>query len=614
MLIQLVWKEYSETCLRELRESRICIQMLLERSFGEHSVYKYEKYNKFQDYFKTLYGVDQLGTIHTESYDFDGSDTDLHKKFYADIKINSEFKKLYCDLIQDIHSCFFPDETCLIYQSFPSIRFQFKGAIAVPPHKDSDSIGNHPLGERNFVLPITRMYGTNRIFVESYPDSKEFTGIDLEPGELLYFNGNTCTHYNERNMEETVRISLDFRVITRDDYMTYLSTTPQTTRPTGRRPTKLIVGAYYQVYFPNNRNYDMLRWYRLSTPIPQMKPCIGEDEAKACYDYIKSGGYLTEYKVTRDLEQVLANYIGVKHCLMTTSGTMSIIIALKCIGIGVNDKVVVPSYTMRATINAILHIGAVPVIVDVGPDTYTLTPEIVKPFISTCNAVIHVSLNNRAYEMEKIVTLCDEYKVPLIEDSAQSLGCRYKGQHLGTFGKIGCFSLSSPKIITTGQGGFVVTDDDELALSIQRYRNFGRVKDGIDEFQGCGINTKFTDLQATVGLVQMKSLPDRVVKIRQIYEWYNKYLTSDLLVRPSHSEWIPWFVDIMLPPEVNRDEFIGFLRRHDVTVRKTYPVTDDSKVSRDISLRGIYLPSFTELREDDVCFISSLIDIYIGYQ
>ena len=584
-------------------------------SFGDHHIYKYDLYPKFQDYFKTLFKLNDLRKLHTSKYDFDGKDTELHKIFYQDIKNNNKFKTIYCNLIKIIHRTLFNTEDALIYQSFPSLRLQFKNCIVVPPHKDSDHIGNHPIGEKNFIVPITKMFGTNTIFIESLEDKGDFRGIDLEIDELFYFNGNKCTHYNQRNHEEYIRISLDFRVITLDSYMKYITSTGiNLTKPTGRLPTNMTIGAYYQVYFPYNNHFDIMDWYKTIAPIPQMKPKIGVQEAQACYDYIMSGGYLTEYKRTEELENKLAEYIGCKHCVMTTSGTMAIVLALQALGIGSGDDVVVPNYTMIATVNAIKFVGANPIIVDVNPETFTLDVDSIKEYPG-CKAIVYVSLNNRAKDLNSIAKFCKNNNIILVEDSAQSLGCRIGEKHIGTFGIIGCFSLSSPKIITTGQGGFVVTNDDKLSIVLRQLKNFGRLTDGVDEYVRPGLNLKFTDLQATIGLCQFQHLSNRVEKIQIIYEWYGMYLEQNtLLISPTHTEWIPWFIDILLPCCVERADFIRYMKNHDITVRSTYPIIsndDDYPNTRIITSRGVFLPSYTELQIEDVRHICSLVNIFL---
>ena len=277
-----------------------------------------EKHN-FKQYFTDLYQEVELDMLHQKSSDYNNlknnltlgvmndRDTDLHKIFYTDIKTKDNFKQLYCKLIRDIHDTFFTQEKLLIYQSFPSIRIQYMESVTIPPHSDSDDIGKHPLGEKNFIIPITDMFGTNTIHIESEPGKQDYKPIHLKSGELFYFNGNTCKHYNEKNIENKLRISLDFRVMVLDDYIKYVSSgNLTTTNPrdiaSKRQPTKMVVGGYYQIYFTGDSLETMLKWYHVKGKIPQHIPNFDEREKNACSDYFDSGGYVTEYKKQQNLK------------------------------------------------------------------------------------------------------------------------------------------------------------------------------------------------------------------------------------------------------------------------------------------------------------------------
>ena len=208
-------------------------------SQGQHTTYTYDtnKYN-FRTYLQEIYNHD-IDSIHNIcedlklkreelGYDYDGPieltdvETDLHKKFYTNIKSNNTFKKMYCELIKDIYSFFYNDDSAIIYQSFPSIRFQFKDSLAVPPHKDSDSLASHPIGEENFLVPITKMENTTALYIETEPDKEDFQEIKLSFGDILKFNGNMCTHMNKKNTEDYIRISFDFRIIRLINYYPYV--------------------------------------------------------------------------------------------------------------------------------------------------------------------------------------------------------------------------------------------------------------------------------------------------------------------------------------------------------------------------------------------------------
>ena len=598
---------------------------------GEHTVLNYNinKY-RFLEQLQTIFQIQDLSQIHTVSKDYaefakgnitnlQDIEADLHKKFYSAIKSDTTFKTLYCDLVKDIFNYLYPNESILIYQSFPSIRFQFIGNKAIPAHCDSDSIGKHPLGEKNFLIPITDMKDTARLFIESLPEKGDFQGIDLKYGNLFYFNGNRCIHYNETNRENYTRISFDFRVILLKDYMKYIlqdtitSTNPRD--PQGeRKPVNMVVGGYYQSMFKNDSTAEMLNWHFQKDKIIQTRPSFNELEAKACYEYMTTGDpFLTEFKKTTELEDSIKKFIGVKHCFMTTSGTSALISAYLAIDIQPGDEIIVPNYTMVATANSVKLLGAVPVLADVDATTFTLTlDEIKRKVTSKTKAIVHVSLNNREKGLREMVDYCKEKSIYLIEDAAQSLGCFNNGKHFGTFGDIGCFSLSTPKIISTGQGGFVVTNNDNFASRLWKIKNFGRKAGGLEEYDIFGLNFKFTDIQAVIGIEQFKKLPERIQRMKEIYSLYSQNIP--MLLPSMGNEWIPWFVDLKIN---NRDKLIHFLNQHNIQTRVTYPALHslpmyngnnlDFTNSLDISTNGVFLPSHILLTNSEINFIGRCV-------
>lgn len=604
--------------------------MNLITTFGQHNIYKIDtSTHKFLEYFKTLYNYENLQQLHLKSFcDLNNDklsdiETDLHKIFYKDIKENNTFKQLYCNLIKDIYNNLFPEESVYIYQSFPSIRIQYFNNVVVPPHYDSDHLGNHPEGEKNFILPITKMYGTNRIFIESEPDKKDFKGIDLECGELLYFNGNKCTHYNEKNVEKDIRISLDFRLILLKDYKNYIQKQNVTfTNPRDDRiPVKMTIGGYYQICFKNDVYNIYKNWFNIKDKILQTRPNFDINEANACYEYMKSGdNFVTEFKQTAKLENMITDFTGAKYCAMTTSGTSALMISLLSLNIGKDDDVIVPNYTMIASINAIKIIGANPIIVDVDANTGTLSLEIIEKNITKkIKAILHVSLNNRTKDLDEIVQYCKINNLFLIEDAAQSLGCFLNKKHIGTYGNIGCFSLSTPKIISTGQGGFLLTDDEETYKKICMIKNFGRKEGGNEEYDIFGLNLKFTDIQAVIGIEQMKKLPYRITRMREIFNLYYEELNTNInckMIAPKNDEWIPWFIDVYVE---DRDKLAEFLNNHNIQTRITYPEinktpmylnTDDLHNSKYISTNGLFLPSHTLLSNSDIKYICEIIKLF----
>jgi len=613
----------------------------LKEVIGDHTIYRYNtSIHKFKEYLENLYNTNDLSRLHEQSHEYslflngqleslENVETDIHKRFYNDIKSNNTFKELYCNFIKDIYSQFFSEEPFLVYQSFPSIRFQFIGNKAIPPHCDSDEIGKHPIGEKNFLVPITDMINTTRLFIETSPSKGDFTGISLQHGDLFYFNGNKCIHYNETNKENYLRISFDFRVLTPTLYLDYIKNySITTTNPRDlykeRKPTKMIIGGYYQVFFKDTNDKQMLQWFHNQSLIMQTRPSFDSTEALACSNYFTNGDpFLTEFKETEKLEKRLAEFIGINHCYMVPSGTSAIITALLACNIKPGDDVIVPNFTMIATANAVKLIGANPILVDVNKDTFTLDLHTVKKNITVnTKAIIHVSLNNRNKDLAALAKYSKENNIYLIEDAAQSLGAYSNNQHYGTFGDIGCFSLSSPKIITTGQGGFLITNNKELASKIYKIKNFGRSSGGVEQYDVFGVNFKFTDIQAVIGLAQVDKLPQRITRMKEIHTLYFNELSSIKgihILDSMDSGWIPWFIDIIVD---DREELIYFLKQHNIQTRVTYPAlhltepyatnvySSDFTNSTYISKNGIFLPTHFLLTDENILYISSIIKTF----
>ena len=345
--------------------------------------------------------------------------------------------------------------------------------------------------------------------------------------------------------------------------------------------------------------------------IEQMVPTYGEEEIEAVVSYLRSGGWLTEFKKTRELESMIAQYVSTKHCIMVPNATLALYAMLKVLRIGVGDRVIVPAFTMVATANAVRMAGAMVTFVDIDSHTLCLDLTELEEVLNTdrFKAVLLVSLNGRSPDMKALGEILSASGTLLLEDAAQALGSCYRGEHLGTFGHAGVFSFSAPKIITMGQGGCIVTDDDELAAGLRSFRDFGRPRGGCDDYQSFGINLKYTDLQAAFGIEQMKKLPARTERKKAIYELYRLRLQDVVEFTPTNlNHTTPWFVDILVD---RRDELQAFLLDKGVKTRAFYPALPTCpawkfhkhiacSVAKDISARGLWLPSSVSLTDADI--------------
>jgi len=344
-----------------------------------------------------------------------------------------------------------------------------------------------------------------------------------------------------------------------------------------------------------------------------MEPWLGEEEAAAVNDYMRSGGWLMEHEKTREFESILAKYTGASHCIATVNGTVSLTLAALACDIRPGDEVIVPNYTMIATANSVFLLGAKPVFVDVEPETLCLDIDRTEAALTAkTRAIMLVTANGRYPKagIEAFVRLADGYGLALIEDAAQSLGSRYPdGRHIGSVGKVGSFSFSVPKIITTGQGGCMITNDGQIAERLRKLKDFGRAAGGTDIHQSIGYNFKFTDLQACVGIEQMKKLDWRVERKRKILARYREALRAVGPVKffeQDLANTTPWFIDILCE---RRADLQAHLKQRGIGTRAMYPPVNkqqayqrvgDYPVSELVGRQGLWLPSSSQLTDQQI--------------
>ena len=315
--------------------------------------------------------------------------------------------------------------------------------------------------------------------------------------------------------------------------------------------------------------------------IMQMRPWFCEEEKKAICDYMDEDGFITEFKRTEQFEEMIAKYTGSKHCVVVNNGTISLTLAALAVGIEAGDEVIVPNYTMIATPNSVKFFGATPIFVDVEEETLCLDLDLVKRAITPkTKAIILVTANGRepSVGIQAFEQLCNDRGIMFIEDSAQSLGSYYKdGRHMGTAGMVGSFSFSAPKIISTGQGGAIITDSDEISSKLRRLKDFGRSGGGNDIHDSIGFNFKFTELQAVIGIEQMKKLSFRTERKKEIYSRYQDGLknTKEVsLFNQNIKQTAPWFIDVMVQ---KRDDLMQYLKINNIGSRVMYPPINKQK-------------------------------------
>ncbi len=253
-------------------------------------------------------------------------------------------------------------------------------------------------------------------------------------------------------------------------------------------------------------------------PLPPGYPgglLIGEEEKAAVMEVLDSQSLFRHYgprplRKVAQFERAFAETMGARHAVGVTSGTAALMTALAALGVGPGDEVIVPTYTWVATVNAVVHLGAVPVFVDID-DTLTMDPAMLEAAITPCTkTILPVHMRGAGADMAPIREVVARHHLRLVEDAAQAVGGRYRGQRLGTLGDIGAYSLQYHKVITTGEGGMVVTDDPALWERAVRYHDQGSVRmEELDETVPLGnrlmigINFRMSEITGAIGLVQL---------------------------------------------------------------------------------------------------------------
>ena len=360
--------------------------------------------------------------------------------------------------------------------------------------------------------------------------------------------------------------------------------------------------------------------------IPQMEPWFGEEEASAVCNYMRSGGWLMEHRKTREFESMIAAYTGAAHCIVTNNGTISLTLAALACGLQAGDDVIVPNYTMIASANSVFMFGANPIFVDVEPETLCLDIDKTKAALTPKTRAIMLVTPNGRYPkagIEPFVRLAEERGLILIEDAAQSLGSRFPdGRHIGRAGMIGSFSFSTSKVISTGQGGCLITDDEEMANRLRRLKDFGRIAGGTDVHDSIGYNFKFTDLQACVGIEQMKKLTERIERKKQILLRYQQALDRVKTVRFFEQDLkntTPWFIDVLCE---RRNQLQDHLKERGIGTRvmyspinrqKAYQCAGSYPVSELVGEKGLWLPSSSRLSDEQIDRVSDAIRQFYSY-
>ncbi|WP_373031370.1 DegT/DnrJ/EryC1/StrS family aminotransferase [Sulfurovum sp.] len=305
-------------------------------------------------------------------------------------------------------------------------------------------------------------------------------------------------------------------------------------------------------------------------------PTVSEEEVEAVRKVLLSGHYASG-PIVAEFEQNFAEYVGTKFAVAVNSGTAALHIAMEAMGVGPGDEVIVPPLTFFATVSAVLYLGAKPIFADIDKDDLCLSPKSVEDHITEKTKVIlPVHLFGSPAKMDDFVHLADKYSVLLLEDCAQAHGSEFKGKKVGNIGDVGAFSFFATKHMTTGEGGIITTNDSAIAKQCKCIRSHGM--SGRDDHVRLGFNNRMTEIEAAMGIVQLKKLDDlnskRIDNSKKILEAVRRLPWAHVPVSNAIKEnvhtyfWCP----VMVKPESGKsiedlkvhlnENYIGFRHRY----------------------------------------------------
>jgi dTDP-4-amino-4,6-dideoxygalactose transaminase len=329
-------------------------------------------------------------------------------------------------------------------------------------------------------------------------------------------------------------------------------------------------------------------------------------------------------KNVNEFENELAAKVGIKSAAALSSGTAAIHLALKAAGVEAGDIVFCPTLTFSATANPIIYQNAVPVFIDSDFDTWNMSPIALENAFEryTPKAVIVVDLYGLSADMDKIMEICRKYKVPLIEDAAESLGTLYKGKYAGTFGDYGIFSFNGNKIITTSGGGMLVSNNEERITKVRFWSTQSRDQARHYQHSELGFNYRMSNIVAGIGRGQLKVLDQRVQKKRKIFNYYKRELESlEGMVMMPVNEWHEpnyWLSCITLSGKVRPLDIMEALEKENIEARPIWKPMHmqpffnkydfiGEGISEKIFENGVCLPSDTKITDEDLNRVANII-------
>jgi dTDP-4-amino-4,6-dideoxygalactose transaminase len=361
----------------------------------------------------------------------------------------------------------------------------------------------------------------------------------------------------------------------------------------------------------DGRVTDLIERSKIDQQVLLSTPHMGKDELEYVAEAFRTNWIAPLGPNVDAFETEIASMVGVKHAVALSSGTAAIHIALRLLDVTIGDVVFCSTLTFIASINPVIYQGARPVFIDSEPQSWNMSPQALERALLAAQAagqlpkaVIIVCLYGQSADMDPLIALCDRFSVPVIEDAAESLGAKYRGQASGTFGKLGIYSFNGNKIITTSGGGMLVTDSAEMANRAKFLATQARDPAPHYQHSEVGYNYRMSNILAGVGRGQLKVLEERVAARRGVFETYRTELSDIAWI-----EWMPepewsfsthWLAACVLKPEapIKVDKLIKILSDEFIEARPMW--NDNESVSDKLFEHSICLPSGSNLTNDQI--------------
>lgn len=366
--------------------------------------------------------------------------------------------------------------------------------------------------------------------------------------------------------------------------------------------------------------------------IPVAAPVLAGNEKAYVLDCIESSWISSCGKYVEKFERAFADYCGVGHAVSCSSGTAALHVALLALGVGTGDEVILPTLTFVATANAVTYCGARPRFVDIEPDTWTIDPALIEAKITTrTKAILPVHLYGYVANMDAVTEIAGRHNLFVVEDAAEAHGAEFRGQRVGSLSEVAAFSFYGNKIISSGEGGMVVTDSEELGRYAAQLRGQGMDLNQRYWFPIIGYNYRMPNLTAAVGLAQLELIDWHLNRRREIASWYQDILRDVPGIgwqsAKDGRENVDWLFTIILdePIRVSRDDVIARLSERGVETRPVfYPMhvlppyremgQEDGlfPVAERVARSGLSLPTWAGLQRKDVIYVCDALRECIG--